>query len=225
MREAVRRGLLVIRRQQVRHTGATSHVLRAVGSLRRHDHGLSEHLVREVLQVGVLREVLLVLVLDGEVEIAEVIERAPSEQLHLEAPNNADAHVLTRVCHDSTSQLVRLHLHESLLVEAEISEEFGVLFEVFGRRLSWHAGKVLRLLLWQVGQDALMFKQATLRDEHAHVVEQREVHQLPVDDLEHLALSGNNQVSVVPIVDLVVEGIGAWILDLKVLGRDEQAAQ
>ena len=66
-----------------------------------------------------------------------------------------------------------------------------------------------------------MLEQTTLRDEHSHVVEQREVHQLPVDDLEHLALSGDDQVSVVSIVDLVIESIGARIFYLEVLRRNE----
>lgn len=70
-----------------------------------------------------------------------------------------------------------------------------------------------------------MLEQTTLRDEHTHVVEQREVHQLPVNDLEHLALSGDDQVSGVSIVNLVVEGIGARIFDLQVLRRDEEAAK
>lgn len=125
-------------------------MLWTIWSLRGHDHWLSENLVREVLQVRMLREVLLVLILYGEVEVAEVIERAPREQLHLVTPDDADTHVLTRVRHDGTSKLVWLDSHERLLVKAEVSEEFGILLEVLGCGLSWDAGKVLRLLLWQV---------------------------------------------------------------------------
>ena len=205
--------------------GASSHVLRSIRSLRGHDDRLSEHLVREVLHIGMLREILLVLVLNDEVKVAEVAERATGEQLHLVAPNDTDTHVFTRVCNDGARQLVWFDLHERLLVQAEVSEELGIFLEVLCGGLSGHAGEVLRLLLRQVGQHALVLEQTALRDEHAHVVEQREVHQLPVDNLKDLTLSADDQVSVVSIVDLVVEGVCAGILDLQVLGRYQEAAQ
>ena len=64
-----------------------------------------------------------------------------------------------------------------------------------------------------------------MRDEHADVVEQREVHQVPVDCLEHFAFSLDDVIGAVPVADLIIQSICSRILDLEVLRRDEQAAK
>jgi hypothetical protein len=74
-------------------------------------------------------------------------------------------------------------------------------------------------------QQPLLLEQAALGDEELHVVVQREVQQLPVNGLEDDAFSRDDLVGRVPIGDLVVESIGAWVLNLKVFGGDQQAAK
>lgn len=84
-----------------------------------------------------LREVLHVLLGDGEVQIPEVVEGALGEKLKLLPPDDGDTHVLSRVCHDRAGQQVRVDRHEALLVEAEVSEELRILLEVLGQLWRW----------------------------------------------------------------------------------------
>ena len=72
-------------------------------------------------------------------------------------------------------------------------------------------------------EDLLVLEEATLRDEELHVVIDREHHQLPVQDVEHLAFHGDDEITVVSIAHLVVQSICSWILDLQVLCRDQKA--
>jgi hypothetical protein len=64
-----------------------------------------------------------------------------------------------------------------------------------------------------------------LRDEDLDVVVNGEDHKVPVDDIQDLSLHGDDVVGRVPPLDHVVEGLGTWILDLEVLGRDQEAHQ
>ena len=186
--------------------------------------GLLKLLLRKVHLIGMLREVLDVFGLDLSVQLLESVDLEPREQFHLVSPDNRDAHALSSVGYDSTGQVVRVHFHEVLLVEAEVGEELSVLLEVLSRLLS-SVGPVLRLIRLVGLQESLVLKEAALRDEHLDVVEEREVEQLPVDLLEDFALRLNDLISSVPVADLVVQGVGAGILDLQVLAGDEQAAE
>ena len=72
-------------------------------------------------------------------------------------------------------------------------------------------------------EDLLVLEEAALRDEELHVVVDREHHQLPVQDVEHLAFCGDDEIAVVSIAHLVVQSICSWIFDLQVLCRDQKA--
>lgn len=74
-------------------------------------------------------------------------------------------------------------------------------------------------------QQPLLLEQAALRDKELHVVVQREVQQLPVNGLENDAFGRDDLVGSVPIADLVVERVGARVLDLEVFGGNQQAAK
>ena len=107
---------------------------------------LLQLLFREVHLVGVLWEILNIFGLDGLIQVLELAHLSTSQQLHLKLPNNRDAHALSRVGYDSTGQQVRLDFHKCLLVQAEISEELGVLFEILSRLFSGIVNSVLWLL-------------------------------------------------------------------------------
>lgn len=188
---------------------------------------LGQELVRVVLRVGMLGEVLHVLLGDGRVQISEVMEGALGEELQLLPPNDGHAHVLTRVGNDCAGQQVRVDRHEALLVEAEVGEELCILLEVLGQLWRWLLQLSRRLVFVALPasglEDLLVLEEATLRDEELHVVVDREHHQLPVQDVEHLAFHRDDEVAVVSIAHLVVQSICSWILDLQVLCRDQKA--
>ena len=194
-------------------------------SLRLHVHELllRQMLVRIVLRVRMLREVFHVLLRDGRVQIAEVVEVALGQQFELLAPDDCYAHVFACICNNGTGQEVWVNGHETLLVEAEVGEELRILLEVlcqFGRRLL-----EVSIVLTDHGRPEylLVLKEASLRDEQLDIVVYGEDHQLPVDDVEDLTLSRYDEVAIVPVAHLVVKSIGTRIFDLQVLGGDEEA--
>ena len=61
-------------------------------------------LIWEVHLVSVLREILNVFGLNSLVQVVELAHLAASDEFHLESPNDRDAHTLSSVGYDSTSE-------------------------------------------------------------------------------------------------------------------------
>jgi hypothetical protein len=185
--------------------------------------GISEDLVGVVLRTGMVWEILGVLALDDEVELAELLEGASGQQLHLQRPYNSHSHVLPGICHDGASQMVGIHSHEAFLIETEVGEELCVLPEM-GRQLLGglvDGGEVV-LLLVGILEDVLIFEEAPLTDKDFDVVVYWEEHELPVDGVKNLALHVDDDISGVSLMDHIIECISTWILRLQILGGDQQ---
>ena len=74
-------------------------------------------------------------------------------------------------------------------------------------------------------KDIFILKQATLRDEELDVVVDRENHELPVNYIENTAFHCDDEVCGISTGHHVVQCVRAWILDLKILGRNEKTYQ
>ena len=96
---------------------------------------ISEPLLLEVLLLGMMREVLSISTFDDQVQVSKVVKIALCKVLKFCGPNHSDAHVLSCICNDSTSQKIWVYSHEALLVETKVSEELSIFFEIFGKSM------------------------------------------------------------------------------------------
>jgi hypothetical protein len=108
------------------------------------------------------------------------------------------------------------------LVKAKVREKFRIFLEMRCKGTSWF---ISWLLVPSVSKDLLVLEKASLRDKDLDIVINGEDHKVPIDDIEYFSLHGDDVVGRVPPLHHVIEGLSAWILDLKVLGGDQQAHQ
>ena len=88
----------------------------------------------------------------------------------------------------------------------------------------WLVNSILGLQV-QIWQNLFIFKKATLGNEKLNVIKEREHHKLPIDCFKNFSFSCNYQITVVPVINLVIKSISSWIFDLQILSGNEETHQ
>ena len=90
-----------------------------------------------ILRFSVLWEVLSVFTIDYKIKISKMMKCTFCQHFKLNWPNDGNSHVFTCISNNGTSQKIWINGHETFLVKAEISKEFGILLELFSKLDRW----------------------------------------------------------------------------------------
>lgn len=158
-----------------------------------------------------LWEILGIFLLNCIVVVLDACELTLGQKFHFLRPNDSYTHILSCVCDDSACQVVWVYGHNAFLIKTEVCEKFRVLFEMRCQLASWF---ISLLLIFCASEDLFVFEKASLRDEELHVVVDWEDHKVPIDDIQKLALHGNNIVCRVSSLHHIIKSFCSRILNL-----------
>lgn len=130
------------------------------------------------------------------------------------SPYCGHSNIFPCVSNDSTCCDIRILLHEAILIVTEVCKELCIFLEQLNGPFIWP-----RLINFE---NFLILKQASLSDENLKVLIHWELHELPVDGVENMALGVKYLLVGVPTLYHAVKRVSSWILDLMVLARDHE---
>ena len=95
-----------------------------------------------ILRFSMLWEILSIFTIDYKIKISKMMKSTFCQHFKLNWPNDCNAHVLTCVSNNGTCQKIWINGHETFLIKAEISEEFGILLKVFSKLNRWFISEI-----------------------------------------------------------------------------------